>query len=264
MVLESLISTHTLRRHPSEAVIQGAVGTAVAIIICKLLSQNGLFLTALVVMALLPSAIIQIKHDEKQKENNEFWKYIYQGGFLQRHGGLILDYIFIIIGISVTISAAYIILPEQTTSIIFSDQLSIINQITGNLTQPTLFEKILINNLGVMAICFVFSLFYASGALFLIAWNATVLGVVVGQGAKALLGLQSIPLVLFSYMPHGSFEFLGYIFAGIAGGLISAAITRHRESKDHFWFVMKDALLLTIAAIIFLVIGAYIEVYSMM
>jgi uncharacterized membrane protein SpoIIM required for sporulation len=214
-------------------------------------------------MALLPSAIIQIKHDEKQKENNEFWRYLYQGGFLQRHGGLIQDYIFIILGITITISAAFILLPEQVNSVIFSDQLSVITQITGNATQPTtFFEKILINNLGVMAICFVFSLFYASGALFLIAWNASVLGVVVGQGAKALFGLHSIPLVLLSYMPHGSFEFLGYIFAGIAGGLISAAITRHKESKEHFWFVMKDALLLTIFAVVLLVIGAYIEVYA--
>jgi len=215
-------------------------------------------------MALLPSAIIQIKHDEKQKENNAFWSYVYQGGFLNRHGALIQDYLFIILGIAITISAAYIILPTQSTSAIFSDQLSIITQITGNVTQPDLFEKILFNNLSVMVICFVFSLFYASGALFLISWNATVLGVVVGQTAKSLLGLQSIPLVLFSYMPHGTFEFLGYILAGIAGGLISAAVTRHRESNEHFRFVMEDATILSLLAILMLVVGAYIEVYSIM
>lgn len=263
MVLESIISPKTLRRHPYEAAIQGAIGTVAAIFICRLLAQNGLFLTVLITMALLPSAIIQIKHDEKQRENHEFWNYLYEGGFLWRHGALILDYLFVILGISVVISASYILLPGETTSLIYSDQIGVINQITGNVAQPGVFDKILLNNLGVMAICFVFSLFYASGAIFLISWNATVLGVVVGQGAKALLGLHSIPIVLLSYAPHGIFEFLGYILAGLAGGLISAAATRHKESWDHFNFVMKDALLLTVFAIIMLIIGAYIEVYPL-
>ncbi|MBN2095105.1 MAG: stage II sporulation protein M [Candidatus Aenigmarchaeota archaeon] len=264
MVLEALISPCTLRRHPSEAIIQGAAGTAVAIFVCQILAQSGLFLTMLITLALLPSVIIQIRHDEKQSENQEFWKYCYEGGFLSRHGALILDYIFLILGISVTIACSYLIIPDQTASMIYSDQVRVIGEITGNVTRPDLFSMILVNNLGVMAICFVFSLFYASGAIFLIAWNATVLGVVVGQGAKALAGFHAIPLVLLSYAPHGSFEFLGYILAAIAGGILSVAVTRHKESREHFRFILKDAVLLTVLAVAMLIIGAYIEAYPIL
>lgn len=260
MVLESIISPESLRRHPAEAFFQAAIGTAVAILICNLLGQNGLFLTFLITLAILPSVIFQLKDDEQKGENEAFWSYCYRGGFLQRHGGLILDYVFIILGVAVTIAAAFLILPESTSSGVFSDQINTISQITGNVTMPDIFSQILLNNLGVMTICFVFSLFYSTGAIFLISWNATVLGVVVGQGAKALYGVHSIPLVLLSYLPHGSFEFLGYILAGIAGGILSIAISRHKESPKHFRFILKDSLLLMILATILLTIGAAIEV----
>jgi len=86
------------------------------------------------------------------------------------------------------------------------------------------------------------------------------LGVVVGQGAKNLMGLPSIPLVLFSYLPHGIFEFSGYILAGIAGGILSIALARHKESRKHFLFVLQDSLLLLAMGIVFIFIGAIIEV----
>jgi len=110
-----------------------------------------------------------------------------------------------------------------------------------------------------MCLCFVFSLFYSTGAIFLISWNASVLGVVVGQTAKKLFGPISVPLVLLSYLPHGLPEFLGYIFAGIAGGILSIAITRHRESKRHRLFVLKDALILFFVGVLFVFLGAVIE-----
>ncbi|MGC9310702.1 MAG: stage II sporulation protein M [Candidatus Aenigmatarchaeota archaeon] len=260
MVLESLIDPCSIKRHPMEAAIQGMVGAAVAIAICHFLGQGGLFLTFLITLAILPGIINMLKDEEEREEDGHFWRYCYSGGFLHRHGALILDYTFIIIGVAVTIASAFIVLPEETTSVLFSEQMSTISQITGNATAQDVFSKIFLNNLGVMAICFAFSLFYSSGAIFLISWNASVLGVVVGQGAKALVGMQSIPVVLLSYLPHGSFEFLGYILAGIAGGILSVAISRHTESREHFKFVFMDSLLLMALAVLMLWIGTVVEV----
>jgi uncharacterized membrane protein SpoIIM required for sporulation len=262
MVIESLFDPCTIRRHPSVSIIEAVIATSVAIAICIILRQNGLFLTFLITLALLPSVVSLLKEEEERGQNEAFWTYCYKGGFLNRHGSLIKDYFYIILGVALTISIAYLALPHETTSTIFHDQRHIISDITGNVTEPDIFSKILLNNLGVMTICFVFSLFYSTGAIFLIAWNASVLGVVVGQGAQSLLGYHSIPAVLMLYIPHGSFEFLGYILAGIAGGILSISLSRHKESPNHFRFIMKDSLLLLVLAAIMLWIGAWIEVLA--
>ncbi|MCD6274746.1 MAG: stage II sporulation protein M [Candidatus Aenigmarchaeota archaeon] len=260
MVLESLYNIKEVRKHPSEIFILGVIGTILAIIISFFLNRGGLFLVFLITLAILPLTIKQLKYEERRYEYDHFWNYLYSLGFFSRHKDLIVDYFCLILGIVLSISVSYLILPTNVSSSIFSDQILTISSITGHATANGIFSKILFNNIGVMVICFAFSLFYSSGAIFLISWNASVLGVVVGQGAKNLMGLPSIPLVLFSYLPHGIFEFSGYILAGIAGGILSIALARHKESRKHFLFVLQDSLLLLAMGIVFIFIGAIIEV----
>ncbi len=260
MVLESLFSLNTVRENPMNIFILSIIGTVVAIIISNFLGLSGLFLTFLITLCLLPIMIKYIRYEESRREYDHFWDYCYSLSFFERHGDLILSYFCMIFGVSLVIAGAFFILPAETNSMIFSDQTKVISQITGNITTGEIFSKILINNLGVMLICFVFSLFYSSGAVLLIAWNASVLGVVVGQTAKTMMSMSAIPLLLFSYMPHGVFEFLGYILAGIAGGLLSIALARHKESKRHFQFILEDSLLLLFLGVIVILIGAGVEV----
>ena len=274
MVLESLFTVKDVREHPYKLFILGIIGTVVAIIVASFLKQGGLFFIFLVTFAILPLTIKQLKYEEGRQEYDHFWNYLYSLGFFSRHKDLILDYFCLILGITLAISVSYLVLPNEMTSLVFSDQISTISQITGRASDTVsttakvtgqaisgeIFSKILFNNIGVMAVCFAISLFYSTGAIFLISWNASVLGVVVGQGARNLMGLPSIPLVLFSYLPHGIFEFSGYILAGVAGGILSIALARHKESRKHFLFVLEDSLLLLILGIVVLVIGAVIEV----
>ncbi|MCK4428918.1 MAG: stage II sporulation protein M [Candidatus Aenigmarchaeota archaeon] len=277
MVLESLVGVEDSRLHPYKLFFLAAIGTTVAIIITYLLNQKGFFLVLLVVLSLLPIMLKQLRYEEKRKESHHFWRYLYKLKFIHRHRELVTDYFYIILGVAITIAAFYIMLPPGVCCNIFSDQIMTISQITkqssgecglsGSMTKTTgrlmeggIFSKILFNNIGVVIICFAFSLFYSSGAIFLISWNASVLGIVVGQGAKQLLGLPSIPLVLLSYLPHGIPEFLGYILAGIAGGILSVALARHKEEKEHFMFVLKDSLLLLCVSLLFVLIGTIIEV----
>lgn len=264
MVLEGIFRLRDLIEHPLYIFILSIIGTSVAITISVFMNRGGLFMVFLIVLALLPNTIKRLRYEEGRKECNHFWQYLYSLGFFERHRELIMEYFLVILGITLTISTAYIILPASTSSIILSDQIDTISQITGQVTSGEIFERILINNLGVMLICFVFSLFYSSGAILLLAWNASVLGVVVGEGARELMGLPAIPIVLLSYIPHGSFEFAGYILAGIAGGLLSVALSRHRESKEHFRFVFEDSLTLLVLGIVVLIIGAFIEVSAIM
>jgi len=260
MVLESLFSIEEVRSNPSRLFFLSVIGTIIAIIISSFLNQGGLFLVFLITLVILPLTIKQLKYEERRREYDHFWNYLYSLGFFSRHKDLIIAYFYLILGITLSISVSYLILPTKISSSIFSDQILTISSITGNATKSAIFSKILFNNIGVMVVCFAFSLFYSSGAIFLISWNASVLGVVVGQGAKNLMGIPSIPLVLLSYFPHGIFEFTGYILAGIAGGILSIALARHKESRKHFLFVLQDSLLLFAMGIVFIFIGAIIEV----
>jgi uncharacterized membrane protein SpoIIM required for sporulation len=261
MVLESLISTKSIIEKPYKIAIHSILGTVVAIIVTTFLGQNGLFLVFLIVLSLLPATISNLKYEERKKEYDHFWDYLYNLNFIYRHSNIIIYYISIIIAVSSTVSFFYLLLPSEISNRIFSNQIATVAQITGSFSSQEMFLKIFINNLIVMCVCFIFSLFYSTGAIFLISWNASVLGIAVGQGAKELFGFASIPLVLFSYLPHGLPEFLGYIFAGIAGGILSVAITRHKESRKHKIFVLKDSLLLFSVGVLFILVGAIIECF---
>lgn len=259
MVLEHLISIREIRKKPYKIFILSIISTLIAILLTNFLSQNGLFLTFLITLAILPITINNLRLEEKREKYDFFWNYLYSLNFIYRHFEIIVYYLSIIFGITLTISFSYLILPPEISTKIFSNQIQIISQITGNFSSQEIFSKILLNNLFVISICFIFSLFYSTGAIFLITWNATVLGIAVGQGARQLFGIPSIPLVLLSYLPHGIFEFLGYVFAGIAGGILSIAITRHKESKKHKIFVLKDSVLLFFVGVGFIIIGAIVE-----
>jgi len=264
MVVESLISTKYLLERPYLVIVHGVLGTLLAAVISALLNQNGLFFVFLIVLSLLPATINNLKYEERKKEYDYFWDYLYGLNFVYRHYNIIIYYLSIIFAISFTTAFLYILLPSEISSKIFSNQIATIAQITGSFSSKEIFSKILINNLIVMCLCFVFSLFYSTGAIFLISWNASVMGVAVGQGAREFLGVVSVPIVLLSYLPHGFFEFLGYVFAGIAGGILSIAVTRHRESKKHRSFVLKDSLILFLLGVLFIFFGAIIETLIIM
>jgi stage II sporulation protein M len=119
------------------------------------------------------------------------------------------------------------------------------------------FTQILNNNLQVMFFAFLFSLVFGAGAIFIIAWNASILGVYIGDLANSL---WQIPIVSLSFLPHGLPEIGAYLIAGIAGGLLSAMLIR--KNTIHIKEVVAfDCLKLLIIACVLIVIAAGIEVY---
>jgi uncharacterized membrane protein SpoIIM required for sporulation len=229
MVLESLLSTKSIKEKPYKILIHTVIGTIVAIFITIHFVQYSLFLIFLITLSLLPTTIKLLRLEEKQKEYDHFWDYVYKGSFLRRHFNIFIYFLSIIIGITLTVAFFYMVLPKEITYKIFYDQISTIELIIGSFDSHEIFSVILMNNLLVMTVCFLFSLFYSTGALFWISWNASVFGVVVGREVLRICtmfslpvaagGIPFTPLVLLSY-PHAILEFGGYILAGIAGGIL--------------------------------------------
>jgi len=91
------------------------------------------------------------------------------------------------------------------------------------------------NAFFVMVPVLVFSFIYGAGAVFLIGWNASVLGVLIGKDIVGYAATHGGPTALYiascrmlGLFPHGLFESLGYFAGAISGGIIGVAISKKR------------------------------------
>jgi uncharacterized membrane protein SpoIIM required for sporulation len=103
-----------------------------------------------------------------------------------------------------------------------------------------------------------FSLIFGAGAIFILAWNASVISAAIGIFSKS--SLMNLPLGLFRYMIHGIPEIGSYFAGALAGGIISIAGIKHNIKSEKFWVILQDSLNLVILAVVLLIIAALIEV----
>lgn len=131
--------------------------------------------------------------------------------------------------------------------------------ITGKAASGVSFLSIFFHNLTVFVVIVVVSALVSSSGAFILTWNASVLGVFLGvlarklEGLNVLTGNGSITTPL-AYIPHATLEMAGFIVAGIAGSLISAAIYREHFDRetwiDYFKLVGLGIVLVLVAAIL--------------
>jgi hypothetical protein len=119
-------------------------------------------------------------------------------------------------------------------------------------------EALVSNNLLVVIICFILSVFYGAGALFLIVLNASIFASFVNEISKAVGNMHSI---LSLFLIHLIPELSGFLIAAIAGGVVSRAIVNEKFGSDSFKNVMTDALILLLISAGLIIIGAALELY---
>jgi uncharacterized membrane protein SpoIIM required for sporulation len=120
-----------------------------------------------------------------------------------------------------------------------------------------------------------FSFLYGAGAIFILMWNASVIGVAIGNfirtnvaalanqlGGITIGGYFSVVSIgLFKYVIHGIPEILAYFVAALAGGIISIAIINHEYSSRKFEHILLDAADLLLLSIAIIFIAGLLEVY---
>ena len=130
---------------------------------------------------------------------------------------------------------------------------------TGNATAMARFASILENNIYVMIFTLLFSLIFGAGAIFILAWNATVIASAVGVFTN--FNLSEIPLGLLRYMIHGLPEITTYFLAALAGGILGTGLIRNGVRSKRFLHVIENAIILLFAAVLILIIAGLMEVY---
>lgn len=164
--------------------------------------------------------------------------------------------------------------------VLFKSQISTISNIneatlTGQSFLPDSFFVIFFNNLRVLIICILFSFILGAGAIFILAWNASVIATALGTfirnnlsevaaftGMSKIAAYFSIAITgIVRYALHGIPEITSYFIAALAGGIISVAVIRHDFGTKKLERIVIDVADLIAISVVLLFIAALIEVY---
>ena len=276
MVFENLIGPVSAKKNPMKLFFLGIVFSIIAVVFSLWIfkQQASLIMVFLVVIMSLPLVYFTFNQEEE-----EDWIISTEGGIIKEHSKAIKFLMYLFLGFTVGFSLAYIFLPDITVHNLFSAQLQTISNINNNISGGTIetstFFLILTNNLKVMFFCLLFAFFFGAGAIFILAWNASVISAAIGTyfrnglaeyahilgWNKAAICLQLFVGGLLRYLLHGVFEIAAYFFAGLAGGIISIALINYGIKNKGFKKIAIDVSVLMSIAIGLLIIGAIIEVF---
>lgn len=199
--------------------------------------------------------------EEEEREFDERWT---ESRMLERHAHQLGLYLSFFLGVTVAFALATFLIPEQFFQVQLDVFRSIRGTATGNAAQLGVLGDIITNNLWVFALTFGLTFVLASGILFVLVWNASVLGIAIGSQAHSFL---HVPWVTLFYVPHGTLEIGGYVLAGIAGSLLS-----YRVEADLFGEgdtaakrqLTRDSLVLTGIGVLLILLGGVVEVFVAM
>jgi len=277
MVVESLLFPLKAEKRPWQMFFLGflyaSIGIALSLWIFR--EQSSLIMVFMITMASLPIFYNAIKLEESKDMliDNE-------SAILKEHNKAISFFMYLFIGVTVACAVWYVLLPSSTINLLFNTQISTIqninNQVSGNVMDTLgAFGRIFFNNFKVLTFSILFSFIYGAGALFILAWNATVIGAAIGNFIRINLSEYTSSLGLFEagnyfhvvsigllkYSVHGIPEIAAYFYGGLAGGILSAALIRKHFKTEKFSKIMVDFSELTLIAIGFLIAAAFLEVY---
>ncbi len=276
MVLESLTNPFKVKEKPWHLFYYGFIISTIALFFSVWIFEKeaSLIMVFLTVFACIPFVIKVIKNEEIKTITIEK-----ESTILKEHCKALIGLTILFLGITISFSIWYTLLPKEMVNNIFAVQIetiaSINSNLSGNFFSNSSFGIIFMNNIKVLSFCILFSFLYGAGAIFILTWNASVIGTAIGSFARDLLvntstslGFNSIAnyfsalsLGLLRYLLHGIPEIFAYFVGGLAGGIISYAIINHNFQTKKFEKVLLDSSELIIASILLLVFAGLVEVY---
>lgn len=264
MVLESLFPAKKIENKPIDMILLSSVIAFVSVFVAWWIypSAAGIIAPLLVTVAMTP-VVYRILADEEEEDCLVAEKKIKEN-FWQRHNDVILLFGLFFIGNFISIFAIAIFAPQDFVEAAFAQQLADILAITAMsgaaISGAALVTPIVENNLRIMLFAFALSFLFATGALFILSWNASILALFLAgllrQGLYAEFALRTAGI-----LPHALIEMAAYFLAGIAGGMLSAGVIREKPMSPEFKLVVRDSLFMLGLSILCVAVGGLVEVY---
>jgi uncharacterized membrane protein SpoIIM required for sporulation len=275
MVLEGLISPIKAETHPMIVFFHGFLYASVALFLSLWVfpDHTSLIMVFLTTMAAMPLIYSIIKIEEKKDLS-----LLPEKNILKEHSKALRVFLNYFIGATLAYALWYTIIanPTETFKVQTDTLIGLRGHVTGNAySLGKVFWDILSNNLKVLIFCVLFSFIYGLGSLFILTWNASVIGVAIGDTIRSGImelgkefsfasGGQYVSIItygLFRYYLHGIVEIGAYFVAGLAGGIISVAVIRHDFGTKKYEKILMDSSMLILLSLVLVVLAAVLEVY---
>ncbi|MBW3001779.1 stage II sporulation protein M [Candidatus Woesearchaeota archaeon] len=276
MVLESVLNPFTAAKRPWELLVAGIFYGSAALFLSIWIFEeySSLVMVFLTVLACIPLFYKTIRSEEAKDLLIKS-----ESKLLREHGKAIMLLVLLFIGLTIAFSFWYVALPAETSSNVFKIQTQTIaslnQQVTASIAKFNLLNRIFLNNIKVLIFCILFSFIYGSGAIFILSWNASVIGAAAGNFIRTHLaqyagavGFSKVAayfyassLSILRYSTHGIPEILAYFVAGLAGGILSVAIIKRDFGTKSFERILLDSSDLILISVFILFIAALIEVF---
>ncbi|MEM4605446.1 MAG: stage II sporulation protein M [Candidatus Pacearchaeota archaeon] len=271
-----ILSFKRVERRPWEMFYIGLIYSSISFLITTfffsqdyvLNKYRGILLTTMTLICCFPYFYFFIKKEEgKDLEINE------EGKLIHEHMKTLKVLIWLFLGLTIGFSFWYIVVSEEASKTFdaqiktfcvinnpssYEECLRRYNLVTGSFYGMGHLLSILTNNIKVMIFILFFSLIFGAGAIFILIWNASVIGAAIGMFSKELI---KIPIGLLRYLIHGVPEIVAYFIAALAGGILSVAIVRKDLRGERLWIILEDVIILLIIGSLILIAAAFIEVY---
>jgi uncharacterized membrane protein SpoIIM required for sporulation len=233
---------------------------------------SGMIVVTFCVMFSLPFMYYLIKQEEDEDEQIEGFFTV-----IKAHKDAIYAFTWLFFGFVISFAIWYMVLSDSN---LFNAQIEtycminspgniegcvarydIENQAaaTGAATKSVRFLSIIENNIYVMIFTLIFSLIFGAGAIFVLAWNASVISAAIGIFTN--YNLKDLPFGLLRYMIHGMPEILAYFITALAGGIFGIGVIKNGIRGPKFLRIVENVVILLFASILILIIAAIVEVY---
>ena len=276
MVLEAILNPAAAKKRPYETFFLGALYATIGLFLGYWVFKDfsSLIMVFLTTLAAVPLLYFTTKGEEEEDTVNST-----EYAVIKEHSKVLLFLMFLFLGMTLSFSLFYILLPSDMVSILFSSQSETIgainNHISGGVAHSDVFLRILLNNVRVLIFSILFSFLYGMGSIFILSWNSSVIAAAIGNFVRknianyaGAIGLEKVSTYFnilsfgfLRYALHGIPEILAYFVGGLAGGIISMAVVKRdlfTEKKDR---IISDALELLLLSIGILIFAALLEVY---
>ena len=279
MVLESLADPLRAERAPYKMFFYGFLYTSVAVVLSLWIFQSN---ASLVMVFLTTLACVPLLYNTMKLEEQKDESIIKESSLLKEHSRALKFFMFLFFGMVAAYTLWYVFLPTDITATLFNVQthtIATINSPQGATVGFGIylasFFKILLNNTKVLIFCLLFSFIYGVGAIFILTWNASVIGTAIGSfirtgfaKAASLVGFdgaahyfKTASAGLMKYALHGIPEIFAYFVGGLAAGIISVAVMKKKLDYQKFRHIMLDSFDLILIAFVLVLIAAFIEVW---
>ena len=282
-MLESLINPKRAKKGPWKMLLIGILYGSLSLLLVKLFFSSdvvlskfsGIMVVTFCVMFSLPFMYYIIKREEKEDEEIEGLLHVWRA-----HRKAIFALMWLFLGFVIAFSFWNIVLQDSNLLNAQIETYCMINSpsniescfkqysigvggsedLTGAISSKAgRFLSILENNIYVMIFTLIFSLIFGAGAIFVLAWNASVIAGAIGIFTQ--YKLIEIPLGLSRYMIHGLPEIAAYFITALAGGILGVGFIRNGIKSKKFVRVLENVVILIFVSLIILVLAGLIEVY---